>query len=907
MHFLGEVARHITQAHPEGLQNVCVVWPNRRSGYLFQESFKTIDGFKGFLPEVFTIDELAEEISSVKVTKPIDLRCLFYETYLAEEKLTPKENFINFLSWGDILLSDFDQIDFHLAPANQIFSYLKNLKDIDHWSKTFGKKESLKERYLKQWQFYYPLYEALQKRMEQHQQGYRGFVYKHAAIKAPTFWQQTEKKWYFAGFNALNRAEELIISEGIQSEKAQAYWDFDPYFTTHKEYEAGFFIKKIIQNKTFFPQGFTQQDSHFSKPKSIEVRAVSGQVAQAKNLGSLLNKLQNENTDLTQTTVILPDENQLIPVLNALPESLTQVNITMGYPVHNRPSVQFFKKLISWWQLQKEGKEIHFTELKEVCEWVIAFCGDAHFKKILETLQSRHQIFYRLDSKFELLHNIPSQLAISVFSPEKHPELFSYLTAVLDNCRYQLETTNTGFNIVKEELFKIHNTLNQLKILTGKYPFLNEGKLLATYFEDIMSQQSLSFRGEPNKGLQIMGMLESRNLDYDNVIFLSANEGMLPPESSRNSLLPFEVRLAFGLPKLEESDALYAYHFYRLISKAKKIYFFYNANMANLGASEPSRYIKQLELNSPHKVIYKNVAPLLQPQTIIHRQLTKDTDWMETLSQRAQAGLSPSLLTTYIYNPWKFYESYILGISEETEVEETLSERNVGNVIHKVLEEVYARCKNSYLRAEDFTFFLKSYPQHLEKAFELNYPGGNMNKGKNILIKEVIKKQVERMIHYDLQELKKGHRLFLIDVEKKFNAPLSVEGVPFQISLKGIVDRIDRLETPTGEYIRIIDYKTGSVEPAQLMINDFSQLIEDYKYSKAFQLLVYALALKDHFELPMQAGIISFKKFGNGLMNCKFEDNETIINTDTLNNFKVVLNQLIAEIFNPEIPIIEKL
>lgn len=907
MHFLSEVARHITQAHPEGLQNVCVVWPNRRAGYLFQESFKTIDEFKGFLPEVFTIDELAEQMSLLKVMQPLDLRCLLYETYLAEEKIITKENFINFLSWGDILLSDFDQIDFHLAPAHEIFNYLQNLKTIDHWSKNFGSKEGLKERYLKQWHFYYPLYEALQKKMEHHEQGYRGFVYKHAAIKAPTFWQQTEKTWYFAGFNALSRAEELIISEGIQVKKAKAYWDFDPYFTSHQEYEAGFFIKKIIQNKTFFPEGYMQQDSPFSKPKSIEVSAVSGQVTQAKNLGSLLNKLQNENTDLTQTTVILPDENQLIPVLNALPERLTEVNITMGYPIHNRPSVQFFKKLISWWQLQKEGKEIHFTELKEVCEWVIAFCGDTHFKKILETLQSRHQIFYRLDKDFPLLSDTFSPLVMSVFSPYKHPELFSYLKVVIDDSRHQLEILNADFNIVNEELFKIYNTLNQLKILTGKYPFLNEGKLLATYFEDIMSQQRLSFRGEPSKGLQIMGMLESRNLDFENVIILSANEGILPPENSRNSLLPFEVRLAFGLPKFEESDALYAYHFYRLISKAKKIYFFYNTNMANLGASEPSRYIKQLELNSPHKVIYINIATRLQPQTIIQRQLIKDTDWMETLGKRTKAGLSPSLLTAYIYNPWKFYESYILGINEETEVEETLSERNVGNVIHKVLEEVYAPRKNSYLQTEDFAFFLKSYPQHLEKAFELNYPGGNMDKGKNILIKEVIKKQLERMIHYDLQELKKGHRLFLIDVEKRFNVPLTVEGVPFQISLKGIVDRIDRLETPAGEYIRIIDYKTGSVEPTQLKINDFSQLIEDYKYSKAFQLLVYALALKENFKLPLQAGIISFKNFGKGLMNCKFEDKETIIHTEILENFKVVLNQLIAEIFNPKIPIIEKL
>lgn len=906
MRFLLQVAQQLSKSHPKDLHHVCVVWPNRRAGYLFLESFKEIQGFKGFLPKVLTIDELVEVMSSLKVIQPLDLRCLFYETYQKNEQNAPKESFMNFLTWGEILLSDFDQIDFQLAPAKEIFSYLQSLRDIDHWSKNFGKKEGLKEKYLQQWQFYYPLYDALNLRLNSMGQGYRGKVYRKAANNAETFWQQTENTWYFAGFNALSQAEEQILSTALSSKKAKALWDFDPFFIKHTEYEAGYFIKKIINNKMLYPQEALLTESSFEKPKYIEIRAVSGHINQAKNLGHLLAQLQEDEADLTQTTVILPDENLLTPVLNALPVSLTEVNVTMGYPMLNRPSVQCFKKLITWWQLHHEGKEIHFSDLLEVCELTIVFSGDTHFNRIIENIKARHQTDYLLDKNLSILPEALSPLVKTVFSPYNYNQLFDYLRAVIEACLYQIEINQTDFNIIKEELFKIYNAVNQLEILTAKYQFLSEGKLLTAYFEEMMTHQSLSLRGEPNKGLQIMGMLESRNLDFDHVIFLSANEGMLPPENSRNSLLPFEVRLAFGLPKFEESDALYAYHFYRLISKAKKIYFFHNANMAGLGASEPSRYIKQLDLNSPHTVSYKNVETNLQPPVSVQKQLIKNAKWIEILSQRAVTGLSPSLLTSYIYDPWKFYETYMLGINEETEVEETLSERSIGNVVHKVLEELYAPYKNQYIQLEDFEKLLKVYPQQLEKAFELQYPGGNMEMGKNILIKEVIKKQVERLIYFDLQEIKKGNQLYLIDVERKFHIPFPVSEVPVKIFLKGIVDRIDKIATPSGEFIRIIDYKTGNVDPTQLNIKDFNELIEDYKFSKAFQLLVYATALKDDFDLPLQAGIISFKKFGKGLMLCQFEDKETYISTEVLEKFKVVLSQLISEIFDAQTALVEK-
>lgn len=907
MSFLKQVAQQISERHPEGLQNVCVVWPNRRAGYLFKESFKELENFNGFLPETWTIEQLAEKISDITLIQPIELRCLFYQVYQTINHDLEKENFISFLSWAEILLSDFDQIDLQMAPPDKVLNYLSQLKEIDHWSRNIANKKGLKEKYLHQWKYYLPLYQSLYSTLQSNKTGYRGLVYRKAAENANTFWKQTNQSWYFAGFSALSKAEENIITSAVLQNKALNFWDFDTFFVENELYEAGYLIKKIIEHPVLNAQKNIPTQNQFVQPKHIEARAVSGHIAQAKNLGVLLQSLINEKHDLRKTTVILSDENLLIPVLNSLPESLSEVNITMGYPLSGRPSVQCIKKLIEVWYQVHQQKPLHYSVLIDLCERVKNFTHEKSIEAIKNSIHLQNKIYYTKKETRLLIPKDTTALIGVLFSPHHYKNVFEYVNAFILACKSGLTDNLSEINLLKEALFKMHNSIHQLEKLVNKYPFLSEGNILIGFFDEMLAQQTLSFRGEPNKGLQIMGMLESRNLDFDHVIFLSANEGFLPPENTRNSLLPFEVRSAFGLPSFEETDAIYAYHFFRLIAKAKKIHFFYNANVSKLGANEPSRYLKQLELNSPHTVEYKQVMPKIEPLHPSPGQLIKDANWLDILTKRADKGLSASLLSSYIYNPWDFYQKFILGISEETETEETLSERSIGNVVHKVLEGLYLPYKGKLLNETDFTGMLKKYPALMDAALAKYYPGGSMDIGKNILIKEVIKRHIERMLKMDKKEVSMGSQLLLIDVEKEFRIPLNIPNLPTTVYLKGVIDRIDKITTEKGETLRIIDYKTGSVEPNDLKISDLSLLLEDAKYNKLFQLLVYAWAIWEEKGTASRPGIISFKKFGNGFISCDFGNKQHTLSEELLSEFKNVLTQLIKEIFDPEIPLTEKI
>jgi hypothetical protein len=457
-------------------------------------------------------------------------------------------------------------------------------------------------------------------------------------------------------------------------------------------------------------------------------------------------------------------------------------------------------------------------------------------------------------------------------------------------------------------LYRFFTVFQQLETLNATYNHITDLKSLTLFYTQILRTEKLSFQGEPLQGLQLMGMLETRALDFETVIITSVNEGILPGGKNDFSFIPYDVKKYFGLPTYQEKDAIFSYHFQRLLHRAKNIYLIYNTESDGYGSGEKSRFLTQLEINNPD-ITKTVISPKVQHTIFPILQIEKTPEIMEKLQAVFTKGISPSALASYIYDPVKFYEQRILEIYEEDEVEETIAVNTMGSVIHEVLEDLYKPFIEKYLSKENIAEMQKNTHDLLVKYFEKYYEKGNIETGKNKLIFEVCKNHIKRFLNQELQLLNQNKQLKIIALEKGLSAEINIEGINFSIKLKGIVDRIDELDGIT----RIIDYKTGKVVANDLKITDFSVLGSDYKYTKPLQVMLYSFLFSEenggNFSKPVEAGIISFKNLNSGFLKMNFSEkrgaNESLISQENMDPFLTELKRIIAEILNPEIPFIQ--
>jgi hypothetical protein len=422
-----------------------------------------------------------------------------------------------------------------------------------------------------------------------------------------------------------------------------------------------------------------------------------------------------------------------------------------------------------------------------------------------------------------------------------------------------------------------------------------------------VNSEKLSFQGEPLEGLQLMGMLETRVIDFETVIITSANEGVLPMSKSEKSFIPLDVKKHFGLPTYQEKDAIFSYHFHRLLHRAKNIYLVYNTEGDAFGTGEKSRFLNQLEIER-NDIKYK----ILTPKTTINNkgliEIKKSESLMNSLHELAKKGVSPSALATYIYNPIDFYYQKVLKIKDVEEVEETVAVNTMGTVIHETLEELYKPYINQILTKDCIKKMNSQSELIVEKTFQKIYLNGEIDTGKNKLIFEVSKKYIDRFLQLELEDILDGKQIKIIALEAPLSAQLEIENLDFPVKLHGIIDRIDEVDGVT----RIVDYKTGLVTSAQLKAADFSILSTDYKYTKALQVMLYTYLYsqenKFDFTNPIEAGIISFKNLNNGFLKMNFAEGrgkDYLITDDKMNEFIVELKRILVEIFNPEKPFLE--
>ena len=911
--FLEEVIEEVHLKYGS-LEEIIFVLPSKRAGTFLRNSIGKIATKTAFAPEIYSIETFIEKIANLGYANNTEQLFHLYESYLKTTREEP-ENFYAFSKWGQTLLQDFNEIDRYLVDSKAIFSHLSAIKEINHWSLQEGKTKMITD-YLQFWNNLPQLYETFNTSLLAKGLGHQGLVYRRATEQLKTYLGTKPSAIHvFIGFNALNTAESKIIQEILETTPSEIHWDIDPYFLEDNIHDAGHFIRQHFKTwNCLLNKPKKGVKENYLEKKNIQIVGLPKNVTQAKYVGHLLETIQGTNKDtLKNTAVVLGDETLLNPIMNSVPEAIEGVNITMGYPLHNSPLASFFTQFFELY-LNKDPQGWYFQDL-------LNFLSHPYTKIYLtqEDVDGSYILSEAIKSKnwsyvsHEKIHSvIPSEITNihNLFFKENVS-----VSAFLDICSKVIlglkDPFKTGAqDLGMEYLYRFHELFNQLNELVRQYPYISDLRSLISLYRELLSSETLDFRGEPLKGLQIMGMLESRNLDFETVILTSVNEGILPSGKSNNSFLPFDLKIAFGLPTYKEKDAVYTYHFYRLLQRAKHVYILYNTEPDVLEGGEKSRLIAQLltDKNRSKDITELVAAPEIKTSPKKSCTIPKDGTLMQKIKELAEKGFSPSSLTNYIRNPIDFYKRSILKIDDVNEVEENVAANTFGTIVHDALEELYIPYIGQNLTKEALDSMFPLIKGVVKKHFVLNYADGDISRGKNLIAYNVVLQYIENFIKSELEEIK-GHQIKILGLEEGWNTQLAIKGLNFPVTLKGKLDRIDERDG----ILRIIDYKTGKVTSKDVEVYDWDELITNYDFSKAFQLLCYAFMYNSKKPIQkLEAGIISFKNLREGLLLFATKpkkgdrNKDTLITQETIALFDTALQTLILEICNPDIPFVEK-
>jgi len=908
--FLNKLAQLLLKEYTDKLSDTIIILPNRRAKVflidaLLKQTPKTI-----FAPDIISIEDFVQDIAGIRSLDSVELLFEFYTVYL-EITPTDKESFETFANWAKTLLQDFNEIDRYLLDPDKVLKYLENIKEIEHWSVDVDKRSDLIEKHLIFWKklplYYHSLYQYLFEKGI----GYQGLIYREAVNNLNHFTETVKDKTYlFAGFNALNQAEEKIVQHLLTLDKAKIYWDIDSVFMQDKMHDAGLFQQRFQAEWPYYknhPYEWITND--YKQEKNIQIIGTPKSIGQAKIVGNIIEQLSTElNGQLQNVAIVLGEENLLLPILYSLPSNAGPLNITMGFSSKNNPAQLLVAKLF----------KMHTNAVTRNAKSYVFYYKDVLdilTHPLLESYLNTSDLVYRINqnnytfivhSKLADLHPNGNELFHLLFQKwENSPlEVLETISKILLIIKSNLSKDTEEEKITNAFVYSIFKIINQLISYFSNASNVNSIDTLYAIYKQIIDVAEVSFEGEPLNGLQIMGVLESRVLDFETVIITSVNEGKFPAGKSANSFIPYDVKRELGLPTFKEKDAIYTYHFYHLLQRAKNIYLLYNSDSEGMDAGEKSRFITQLEVEKQgnHKLSFQTFnaeVPEIATQPIV---IPKSESVLIRLKEIAEKGFSPSSLTTYIRNPIQFYFQRILRISEIDEVEENIAVNTLGTIIHGVLEELYKPLIGKILIENDIDTCLKKVDDEVVKQFKKEYKEGDIKKGRNLLAFEVAKRNVQNFLKLELESIKNGDEIQIIALESKLERILEHPSLPYPVKIAGNVDRI---ENRNGK-IRIIDYKTGKVDKNDVILKTWQDLTKEIGNDKIIQILAYAFMYQpDCNGLEMEAGIISFKNLKSGFLpfNLKTEIGlEQDITPEIMESYLEEIVLLLNTIFNSELP-----
>ncbi len=929
--FLDKLSGYIYENYNSYLDRICIVVPNRRAGLFLKKGLANYSKKIIWSPQIFSIEDFINEYSGLNIIDPLYLQCELYNVHVEKES-TAAQSFGEFLKWGQVLLNDFNEIDMYLVSSDQLFSYLTETKALSLWNPD---KSSLTDFQVKYLQFYNSLrdyHQLLVNRLLEKKQVYHGLAYRHLAENIEKKSSELNyRKIIFAGFNALTKAEEKIISYLEKSGLAEIFWDADAYYVENEIQEAGKFIRNYMRKHSSanlkWMGNYLNNDA-----KEIQIIGVPQQVCQAKVTGQILQEFAESSDDLRETAVVLNDESLIEPLLNSIPESIKEYNLTMGLPLRNSAMFRLIKLIIElqinalkFKKPENNNVRYYYRDILNVLEhpYIRLVLKNMKSEDIAKLIQKSNKVFFDFD---EILTTYCSgnehikSFCVSLFQPwNEHPEnaikniieVIKILKIHVTNQSSDREKKENKSDLIIEYLFHFSKILNKLKKLVTEYPYIDNVIIFKDLFFSIVRSINLPFYGEPLRGLQVMGMLETRNLDFKNLIMLSVNDDFIPSGKTSNSFIPFEIKRDFKLPTHRERNAVFAYHFYRILQRSKQIYLLYNTESGELGGGDKSRFILQIQnelvksnpaIKIQEKILSVPIGKNYTDKSII---INKSPQILDILNTYLQKGCSASALNIYRNCSLQFYFRYIVGLEETEKIEETIEASTLGTVIHDVLQKLYAPLKRKIILPSDIESMMLKVNALIADSFKENYQGGDINYGKNLLIVKVanifIRKFLKKEIKFINDLTNRGDELIIEDVERKFMTDFrfAKDNLNYNIRLKGIFDRVDSV----GDSVRIIDYKTGKVIQSELKFKDWEDLLHETKFDKCFQLLFYSYIYwksKPIDVSQLMPGIISFRNLRQGFLNIELPE-KSEFSEDVLLQFESILKNILLDMLNPEV------
>jgi ATP-dependent helicase/nuclease subunit B len=898
--FLEDVIQQLLTEHEHDLSQQIMVLPGKRPMVFIKEILKK-KKYQGFLPKFITIEDLMQDIAQKQAISGIPLALFAYKT----NQSLNGESLKSFLKYFPTIMKDWDDMMKFSDDDQKVLDYMLDEERIKNWAQDLGDPEdSLLQRNLDFWLKLRNFLPQLKQALLDKSWASTGMMHQLVRHRAADFAQETNKKYVFCGFNAFTPVEQLLVKALLKYGKAQTFFQADAYYMNNVLQESGQFLRRCKLWPEFDKtRPFGQIYDHFAQPKNIKLYEASNNIAQVKHLGQILRDWlvdlspEDRQQKISETAVVLLDENLLPTMLHEVAQEVESLNITMGFPLKNLVYSGVFQRLF---YLQKN---FHQSKNKGIYHAdVVAILNDLILSPEEQmVVQDFMAIINKKNMVYVPAKTIAQHLGQCAFFPvlQMYHDVEKYLDVLLDFCQTEKRKTKNSIHIENIALFQ--KAFVCLKNLCEQYPDVIQVENIELLSQQLLQKESIDFEGEPLMGLQIMGLLETRLLNFPNVILLSCNEGKLPLGKTQNTYIPYDVRKQFGMNTFLENDGIYAYHFYRLLQSAENVAIFYNAQSSGLNVGEQSRFITQLQMESPHEIEKIILDTPAQPSIESLMSIPKTPSVLAAL-ELWQQKISPSHLISYLHDPCDFYLKKVLKIYEESELEEDLSSMMFGNLVHHALEQIYETLVGQIVAAEVLQLAIKNIDNELKKAIErLDLQADYFATGLNYVQYQMAKTSITEVLMHDIQLIQAGNELQMVAVEAEISSTFVLdENRKTEVGFYGKIDRIDRVNGK----LRIIDYKSNVPSTAKLNLAEkFAE--PDKKAKFILQLGFYALcwfAQHPQYQTEaLQVGLWSFKKAKHGIQFAQVSKDESDVQFDDLENVSSLLRQIIQEILNPEI------
>ncbi len=885
-----------------------VVFPNKRPALFLEKKLKETSVKPLIAPQIFSVTDFFSHVTGWKPAEKYVLLLTLFDVYaeVMQQAGLKFQAFDEFVGWGHALLNDFDEIDKFLVNPDDLLKTLMEIKEIEQWGVSEQSPEA--HNYLTFFSQLPKIYYKFKERLSEQYGFYDGIIYRQAWETFDKWNKNYEKKSVIlAGFNALTRVEEKIFKKLIQNGQADMFFDADQFYL-EEPFEAGLFLRKNRKD-TILGKDFKWIFDTFRKPKQFYTVHAPDDLSQIQFVNDKLLEWEksgqiHEDFRLN-TLIVLADTDLLNPFLYSLPPETQEVNISYSIPIKSMSSFQLLDLYIRFWINFVEKGNVNVQDFLFLIEHPFFPAEEKRIKGLKKKLWETNLKY--IDTTYFFEEYLQEKNWRKYFLHSSEPDdLLRSIRFLIDQIALKIDRKSPE----RLALMEIDRLVEKIQTITNKRHLFDTLNKWYRFFSRLASEVFVYISGNPLKGYQVMGLLETRLLDFERIFILGMNEDILPGRKSNPGFIPYDLRKHFLLPVREEQSAVTAYHFYRLISRAKEVYLIYNTSTSGMSKGEPSRFIRQLEYLLPEyqNIYLQNMAGALNPP----KKIEKKPETVKRLKLYfKEKGISASLINAYLFYTRDFFRRYVLGWEEKPELEDFIAANRMGNVIHESMESLYENYLGQVLHKKDFKRILSRVDHVVEKFFYEQYLNireeekkkNFVLKGKNILALAGAKEIVRRFVEIDRQAVEQGHELVIMETEKYVEFFKEIPGVG-EVKFKGFIDRIDSIDGS----LRVVDYKTGHVESFKKVSGkennwDLTGIVENEKYKYQFQLYFYIWLVKHAKDMDK---ILRTGRFEPVIYTARSKvpilTKEEIDHSGFWEVFEEKLFEIIKEILNPDIP-----